>query len=193
MDALSSPRPSQSSTTDDLLHALCDARRVELELFEGLADSQMLGNRAHFLEPPIWEVGHVGWFQELWIPRHLAGHASLLPGSDGIYDSFNVPYTRRWDHLYPSRGATLEYLGEVLKRSVGRLGGRAPSPEEAYVYTLCALHEDMHAENLTLILQTLGYSRPVLHDMDADAAPPPVDPGYVAGDVTVPGGEFMLG
>src|SRR5438132_7817124 len=33
---------------------------------DGLIDSQMLGTPRHFVEPPIWEMGHVGWFQELW-------------------------------------------------------------------------------------------------------------------------------
>jgi len=57
----------------DLLAALNDARRVELEIFDAIPDSQLLGRQAHFLEPPIWEIGHVGWFQEYWILRHLDG------------------------------------------------------------------------------------------------------------------------
>src|ERR671935_2953863 len=81
-----------------LVNDLLDAREVELELLEGLADAQLLGSRGHFIEPPIWEMGHVGWFQELWILRHLDGAGSLRPGSDGIYDAFHVPYTRRWEH-----------------------------------------------------------------------------------------------
>src|SRR5437870_6304936 len=91
------------ATADSLLDALLDARQVELEMLDGLSDAQMLGERAHFLEPPIWEMGHVGWFQEYWILRHLDGEASLLPGSDAIYEAFHVPYKRRWEHAYPSR------------------------------------------------------------------------------------------
>src|SRR3989442_13464723 len=91
------------AAADRLLDALLDARAVELELLDGLSDTQMLGERAHFLEPPIWEMGHVGWFQELWLSRHLDGEATLLPGSDGIYDSFNVSYRQRSEHRYPSR------------------------------------------------------------------------------------------
>ena len=178
-------------TSDVLLEALLDARRVEYALLEGLSDAQMLGERAHFLEPPIWEMGHVGWFQEQWLLRGLDGAETLLPGSDAIYDSFNVSYTRRWDHQYPSRAATLAYTSEVLRRSVGRLESREPSGEEAYVYTLAALHEDMHAENLTLILQTLGYARPALGGVDSAA--PPVNPDYRPHDVGVPGGTFALG
>src|SRR6267378_3251225 len=118
------------ATADSLLDALLDARAVELELLDGLSDTQMLGERAHFLEPPIWEMGHVGWFQELWLSRHLHGEATLLPGADAIYDSFNVSYRQRWGHPYPSRGNTLSYISEVLKRSIGRIEGREPSEPE---------------------------------------------------------------
>ena len=52
------------TTTSLLLDALIDARTVELQLLDALTDAQMLGARAHFVEPPIWEMGHVGWFQE---------------------------------------------------------------------------------------------------------------------------------
>ena len=140
---------------EDLVQSLRDARRIELELLEGLTEPQMLGSQAHFIEPPIWETGHVGWFQEFWIRRHLDGQPTLLPGSDGIYDAFNVAYTRRWDHRYPSRARTLEYISEILERTVGRLDSREPTPTDVYFYTLAALHEGMHAENLTLIRQTL--------------------------------------
>ena len=178
-------------TAADLRDALLDARNVELELLDGLADSQMLGEKAHFLEPPIWEMGHVGWFQEYWLLHGLGGVDSILPGADAIYDSFNVSYTRRWDHCFPSRAATLAYITEVLRRSVARLEFRQPRGDEAYFYTLAALHEDMHAENLTAILQTLGYARPASLRPARGAAP--IDPEFRAHDVTVPGGAFMLG
>jgi len=183
----------ETASSDSLVAALLDARALELELLEDLTEVQMLGTRAHFLEPPIWEMGHVGWFQEYWILRHLAGAASLLPGSDGIYDSFNVSYTRRWDHHYPSRAATGAYIAEVLRRSVGRLRPGGPSTEEAYFYTLAAMHEDMHAENLTLVRQTLAYPRPTLTRYETAWAAPPVDPTYRSRDVSVAGATFMLG
>src|SRR2546425_755638 len=152
--------PQAATTSDALLEALLDARRVELALLDDLTDAQMLGTRAHFVEPPIWEMGHVGWFQEYWLLRRLDGADPLLPGADDVYDSFNVSYTRRWDHRFPSRASTRAYITEVLRRSVARLESREPRGDDAYFYTLAALHEDMHGENLTAILQTLGYARP---------------------------------
>jgi iron(II)-dependent oxidoreductase len=180
-------------TSEELIDALVDARRVELELMEGIADAQMLGQKAHFLEPPIWEMGHVGWFQEYWILRHLDHAGTLLPGSDGVYDSFNVSYKLRWDHAYPSRRETHAYISEVLKRSIGRLESREPSAQDVYFYTLGAFHEDMHTENLTLILQTLGYARPKLSLFDRACGDPPVDPAYKPYDIGMPGGSFLLG
>jgi gamma-glutamyl hercynylcysteine S-oxide synthase len=177
----------------DLLAPLVEARKVELEIFDAIDDSRLRGEQAHFLEPPIWEIGHVGWFQEYWILRHLGGAETLLPGSDGIYDSFNVSYRLRWNHPYPSRRETLAYISEVLERAMARIDGREPSAEERYFYTLATLHEGMHAENLTLIQQTLGYPRPKLSAHDAALANPPVDEGWQPGDVSVPGGTFLLG
>src|SRR5436853_4573706 len=113
--------PRGRPTATALRAALLDARSVELQLLDDLTDAQMLGVRGHFLEPPIWELGHVGWFQEYWILRHLDGAAPLLRGSDAIYDAFNVPYQLRWDHRYPSRHATRAFIDEVLERSVRRL------------------------------------------------------------------------
>jgi iron(II)-dependent oxidoreductase len=181
------------ATATSLAEVLLDARAVELGLLAALGDAEMLGAPGHFVEPPIWEMGHVGWFQELWILRQLDGAETLLPGADAIYDAFHVSYRRRWDHAYPSRARTQRYIDDVLRRTVGRLGSREPTAETTYFYTLAALHEDMHAENLTLILQTHGYRRPALL---APAGLSPalfVDPAYRPHDVTVPGGTFLLG
>jgi iron(II)-dependent oxidoreductase len=145
-----------------LIDPLTDARTVELELLDGLSHAQMLGTRGHFLEPPIWEMGHVGWFQEYWLLRRVDRGPSLVRGADGMYDSFKVSYTRRWEHSYPSRRETLVYITDVLGRASARLEGREATADDRYFYTLAALHEDMHAENLTLIRHARLRSAPAL-------------------------------
>ena len=181
------------ATADTLIAGLLDARSVELSLLDRLTDAEMLGPAGHFIEPPIWEMGHVGWFQEYWILRRFDDAPSLMPGSDGIYDAFNVSYKQRWDHPYPSRSETLAYISQVLQRSIRRLEAREPTSEEVYFYTLATLHEDMHAESLTLVLQTHGYPRPTLSLFDPAWAAPPADCTYQPHDVSLPGGTFLLG
>ena len=179
--------------SEELIRDLVDARGIELELLEGIPDSGMFGTKKHFIEPPIWEMGHVGWFQERWILRHLDQAESILPGSDGIYDSFNVSYKLRWDHAFPSRTETCDYITKVLNRCIGRLERREPTPDDVYFYTLVTHHEDMHTENLILILQTLGYPRPALSLVDQVRGELPVNPEYMPRDVVIPGGIFLLG
>ena len=164
---------------------------MELAVFTGFTDEQMLGPQERFLEPPIWEVGHVGWFQDYWILRHLYGEPPILPRGDAIYDSFHVSYKRRWDHDFPSRAQTLDYLRTVLDRCVRRLTGCEPTPQEMYFYRLVTQHEYMHSENLTMVCQTLGYRRPAFsHTVDGTVG---VDPVYQRRDVEVPGASFPLG
>jgi iron(II)-dependent oxidoreductase len=152
------------TTSDALIDDLRDARRIELALFADLTDEQLLGPKQRFVEPPLWEVGHVGWFQEYWILRHLHGASPLLEAGDSIYDSFHVSYKLRWDHEFPSREETLTYLETVLGRCIDRLQDREPTGEEAYFYRHVTQHEYMHSESLTTIRQTLGYPRPVLRE-----------------------------
>ena len=182
--------PSRT-TADDLIDELREAREIELALFTDLTDDQMLGPEERFLEPPIWEIGHVGWFQEYWILRTLYREPPILKSGDSIYDSFNVSYKRRWDHDFPSRAETLDYVRLVLDRCSHRLAGREPTPREAYFYRFVTQHEYMHSENLAMVCHTLGYGLPVLPH--GDRGPVGFDTAYPRRDVGVPGASYPLG
>ena len=178
-------------TADALIRDLREAREVELALFANLTDGQMLGPQEHFLEPPIWEVGHVGWFQEYWVLRKLYGETPILETGDSMYNSFTVSYTHRRDHDFPSRAETLDYLQRVLDRCVHRLTGRAPTVKETYVYRHVTQHEFMHSENLAMVCQTLRYPWPALPI--AARGTGEVDTAYPQRDVEIPGASFPLG
>ncbi len=176
------------TTAQELLDDLREARARELTLFTDLSDDQMIGPEQHFLEPPIWEVGHVGWFQEYWILRELGGAKPLIERADSIYDAFNVPYKLRRAHDFPTRDQTLEYLETVLDRSIDRLEGREPDLRERYFYWLAAQHEYMHSENLCMVRQTLGYARPKFEERAVSS-----DPAFRSMDVEIPGGNHACG
>jgi iron(II)-dependent oxidoreductase len=182
----------------DLAGLLLHARRRTLQLTLDLTDAQLLGPRLPIVNPPLWEIGHLAWFQEKWVLRHLRGERPLLQSADDLYDSARIPHDARWSLPLPGRAQTLAYMQKVLDRVLSRLGQRPPTPEEFYFHHLVAFHEDMHDEAFTYTRQTLGY------------APPPVN-GQPVGkhktselsttseglagpaDADVPGGEFLLG
>lgn len=181
------------TTVSELIDQMVDAHTRELDIFSDLTDDQMLGPKMHLIEPPIWELGHVGWFYELWILRYLDKAEPLIKGRDSIYDSFNVSYKLRWDHPFPSKAETLDYVAEVLKRCIDRLKSRTPSEEEIYFYRMATFHEDMHSENLLLILQTLEYPRPSLSGVFGNGFSVEIERDFELHDVKIPGGTFLLG
>jgi iron(II)-dependent oxidoreductase len=172
----------------DLAHMLTDARARTLALVQDLSDAQLIGPHLAIVNPLLWEIGHLAWFQEKWTLRHLRGEQPLWQRADALYDSAGVPHDDRWSLTLPSRADTLAYMQRVLDRAIAWLDRRPPGDEEAYFYRLAAFHEDMHGEAFTYTRQTLGYPPPstVARSQPAAASP-------VAGDAEVPGGTFLLG
>jgi len=184
----------------DSIALLRRARERTLQVVADLEGARLIGERGHHLEPPLWELGHIAWFQEYWILRHL-DRADPLEDRDGAYDSFRVSYRERWDHDFPDREGMLGYAEEILRRCEQRLAGREADEADRYFYELAALHEAMHAENITLVRQSLGYPIPPAFAAAARPSPqaeprtdgqPWADPAE-PDDIEVPGGVFPLG
>src|SRR5687767_8491436 len=94
-----------------------DARQRTCELVADLADGQMLGPRLPTVNPPLWEIGHVAWFQEKWVLRRSAGYRPDRADADSLYDSAAIPHDTRWDLPLPDRDQTLRYLAQVRDRA----------------------------------------------------------------------------
>src|SRR5438132_12027573 len=123
-----------------------DARQRTCDLVADLTEGQLLGPRLPTVNPPLWEIGHVAWFQEKWVLRRAAGSRPTRADADALYDSAAVPHDTRWDLPLPGRDQTLRYLAEVRDRVLDALSGPGPSREEIYFLLLTVFHEDMHAE-----------------------------------------------
>ncbi len=172
-----------------------DARRRTLDLVADLDGEQLLGPRLATLNPPLWELGHVAWFQEKWVLRHAGGAPPLRADGDALYDSAAVPHDTRWDLPLPSLAGTIAYLDAVRDGVLERLEHDGADPALAYFVQLSVFHEDMHGEAFTYTRQTLGYPAPRL---TAPAVPSGGSPaagadGPLAGDVELPGGTLRLG
>jgi gamma-glutamyl hercynylcysteine S-oxide synthase len=178
----------------DLTQLMKDTRERTLRLVADLSDEQLIGPSLPIVNPMLWEIGHLAWFQERWVLRHLRGEGPLWKEADALYDSARVPHQERWTLPLPSRSQTLVYMQRVLDNVLDRLAKSIPAEEEYYFHHLAAFHEDMHGEAFTYTRQTLGYPPPRLgrpggNGRAGEAAAGPPAPG----DVEVPGGTFLLG
>jgi iron(II)-dependent oxidoreductase len=156
-----------------------------------LDGNQLRGPQLAIVNPPLWELGHVAWFQEYWCLRRRTLDTiaeTIIPGADALYDSAKVAHDTRWNLPLPDLSATRSFQEEVLERVARRLE-REPENRDLHYYAQLAIyHEDMHAEAFHYTRQTLGYRDPIPGSEIAAAAGSPV-----AGDVDLPGGPFLLG
>src|SRR5262245_12035474 len=121
--------------TFELRRLLQDARERTLGLAHALAAGQLLGPRLAIVNPPLWEIGHLAWFQEHWCLRQRPGAGkgvSILQHADSLYDSAAVPHDTRWDLPLPGFEATLGYLQQVLDRVLERLQREGPTEPLRY-------------------------------------------------------------
>src|SRR5579871_149934 len=177
----------------ELAQRTVDAGARTVELASDLSDEELMGPRLSIVNPMLWEVGHMAWFQEKWVLRHVCGEPPIREDADALYDSMAVPHDTRWDLPLPSREGTLEYVYAVRDRVLDKLRG-APSPALVYHALYSVFHEYMHTEAFTYTRQTLAYPAPRLSGVPGDGRAVPVSGGGpLPGDVTVPGGRLLLG
>jgi len=175
----------------ELIATMEEFRARTLDLVGDLSDEQMIGPRLAIVNPPLWEIGHVAWFQEFWALRHLRKEKPLIEDGDQLYNSTDVAHDTRWELLLPSRTNTLRYMKEVLARTIERIAGSHDlSIDEIYFNLLATFHEGMHTEALAYTRQTLGYAAPSFA-IEVQAAQK--DGGPRTGDVAIPGGSVSIG
>ena len=156
--------------------ALMDARNHTLRWMavyeEALAASNLQVPMSPELNPPLWELGHLGWFQEWWIARNVQRQrgsasdptiprlASIEHHADRWYNSSNVRHESRWQLDTPDLLGTKQYLAETMEVTLELLEGCDETDDALYFYRLALFHEDMHGEAFAHMAQTLGLNLP---------------------------------
>jgi gamma-glutamyl hercynylcysteine S-oxide synthase len=200
---VSSTRPADGTAAAGDRRALADlltrARERTLGLVDPLGDDDVHGQYVEFMSPLVWDVGHVGNFEELWLVRELTGRPADDPERDLLYNPFEQPRWVRGELPLPPRDETLAYLTEVraevleVLRTV-QLDPHEPLLADGFVYRMLTQHEAQHQETM---LQALGMRHdlapyaPLAHQRDAARRP-----GRDVDDeerVVVPGGPTVMG
>ena len=125
------------------------------------------------LNLPLWELGHIGWFQEWWIARNPQRQrgvaadpdeadtprtAGVRAGADALYNSSLVAHASRWQLPLPDAELTRNDLERQLQRTLSLLADSAETDDALYFFRLVLLHEDMHHEAAITMAQTLGLT-----------------------------------
>ncbi len=123
------------------------------------------------LNPPLWELGHIAWFQDWWISRnselnrghsanpHAIRERSRLDDADDLYNSSITPHPSRWALPHLDVDRTKEYLSQSLADALTHLGTAGESDDELYFFRLCLAHEDMHGEAFAMMARTLEFGK----------------------------------
>jgi gamma-glutamyl hercynylcysteine S-oxide synthase len=161
----------------ELVAALERARARTEALLEPLSDEQLTREVSPLQSPLVWDLAHIGYFEELWLLRRGAGRAALSTGSDHLYDSFA--------HARPERGAlpilrpdeARAYVKEVREAVLEVL----PEADE-FIVGIVVQHELQHVETMAQTLALAGW-------LEDDGLPEVT----ASGEVVVPPGPFTLG
>lgn len=159
----------REANTKQLYTALQDMRAHTLNSLSFYARSKQLHipYKPEF-NPPLWELGHIAWFQEYWIARNptrnegaamrsgLPKKNSVLARADEWYDSAKVQHKTRWDQEYPSGEDCLTYAAQTLDQTLRLLQDTSTDDPAVYFYWLALQHEAMHLEAGTYMAQALS-------------------------------------
>lgn len=156
------------------------------------------------LNPPLWELGHIGWFSDRWIARQAraerergdtadpaapladARQAARGLDADALYDSSSVPHAARWSLALPDLAATRADLQANLAQTLALLSDTPHSDEALYAFRLALFHEDMHNEAWVFMARVLGID---VGERPAAASGAPAGPATLA----LPRSDWTLG
>jgi iron(II)-dependent oxidoreductase len=185
-----------------LADELARARARTLGLLDGLDDTQQRAQVSPLMSPFVWDLAHIGNYEELWLLRELDGRPAIDPTLDDLYNAFEHP---RWQRpALPILGPTdarayLERVRNEVLLLLDRIELTDPCPAlqlDGFVYGMVLQHEHQHNE-------TILAARQLLSEQTASPLPPGLDeerPAHQAIDVAslpemrlVDGGPFVMG
>jgi len=198
--------PTHPLPSTMLIAMLDDARQRTHELTQDLPAERHLGPKLSTVNPPQWEIGHVGFFHDYFVLHKFYGLPDYqIPHATALYDSMGVAHDDRWALGLPSMDDTFGYLRTVRDAMVSHLPADLTDSATSYVWQLATFHEDMHGEAFAYTRQTLADPKPIiaapvgglvgglvgsLLDVGAGVN---LAAGGLDGEVFVPGGQHTLG
>ena len=186
-----------AATVAAIAERLEGTRRRTFALYAPLDDEAVCKAPDPIMSPPVWDLGHIGAYEELWSVRRLAGGEALHPELDAIYDAFETPRAVRGEVEILPEPECRRFL-ELVRARASQALGRAELTDDAppltargFVFDMVAAHEAQHTETVPQGMQMLpagGYLPP-----SGDAPAPPPRERAAPVRVRIPGGAHDIG
>jgi iron(II)-dependent oxidoreductase len=134
-----------SMSKERIAGALSAARERTLRLLEPVSDEDLVRQFSPLMSPLVWDLAHIGHFEELWLLRRLGGAAPIFPSGDDVYDTFEHPREERPSLELLDPETSRAYLDDVRKRVLDVLAGieldaSDPLLRDGLVFGLVAQH-----------------------------------------------------
>src|SRR5258708_6835976 len=156
-----------------IVEALEEARARTNWLLDPVDDERLVQQHNRLMSPLVWDAGHIGVFEELWLVQNLTGSAPMDGERMHTYDAFDNPRWVRGSLPLLNRGEVAAYRDVVRRRAVEILDevdleGNDPLTRGGFVYDMIVQHEHQHNETILQALQRLpGGYQPELPDLPA--------------------------
>ena len=145
------------TSRDEIARLLAEARERTLLLIETVSEADLRAQHDPLMAPILWDLGHIGHFEELWLDRNLDGKVEFVE-MPGMYNPFEHPRRVRGALPLPTLDATLATMAEIRERVLARLEhvelqSEDPLLRDGYVYQMVLQHEYQHNETMLQTLQ----------------------------------------
>ncbi len=178
---------------DRIVAELKASRDRSLALLAPLDEAELTRQVSPLMSPLVWDLAHIGNYEELWVLRAVGGIEPLRPEIDCLYDAFEQPRAIRPTLPILGPAATRAYLSGVRSCALDILERTAldgsPLVRDGFVFGMVVQHEHMHDETILATLQLRGGPRTLAPDqpLPSGRAVPVHDDVLVAGGFSVQG------
>ena len=149
------------------------------------------------MSPVVWDVGHVGNFEEYWLLREIGGRRAHDEAYDQMYDPFDNPRWVRGNLPLLDLEEAYEYIAEVRGEALDLLRATelepdAPLLRDGYVYNMVVQHEAQHQETVLQALDLRADLKPYVMASNR-SLPAPRRRVDDTERVVVAAGSFLMG
>jgi gamma-glutamyl hercynylcysteine S-oxide synthase len=146
-------RVDPTAIADELL----EARARTFLLLAPLSDEDLRKQHDPLMSPVLWDLGHIAYFEELWLTRNLEGPIEFVE-MPGLFNPFEHPRSERGNLRLPNLSECREIMDEIRGRVLSRLAtadfdSDHPLLRDGYVYRMVLQHEYQHNETMLQTLQ----------------------------------------